>query len=242
METLKEFLKRPDIKRIRESDAQERYSVQFNRAPNRPIYTDPSCFYSPADGFIIYSAVVKPDEDIIKIKGVNYTVNGLLAEEIKEPCMVIGIFMTNLDVHVNRMPTDGFVWYEKMDAMKVNNLSMREVEKEILDGLKVDYSQMQYALYNERVKNRVYCHHIQQHYWLVQIADYEVDVICPYGDNGDFFTQGECFSKVMMGSQVDVIVPLKNKSLKFESLVHDNIGDHIEAGIDPIIQWDWRKK
>ena len=122
MEILKEFLHRSDIKKIHESDPTDRYTTLFNRAPNRPIYTDPSCFYSPADGFIIYSEVVKPDEDIINIKGVDYTVNGLLAKRIKEPCMVIGIFMTNLDVHVNRMPTDGFVWYDKMDAMKVNNL------------------------------------------------------------------------------------------------------------------------
>ena len=236
METLKEFLRRPDIKKIQASDPSERYFTQFNRDPNRPVYTDPDCFYSPADGFIIYSEVVKPDGDILNIKGVDYTVNCLLQEEIEEPCMVIGIFMTNLDVHVNRVPTDGFIWYDKMDALKINNLSMRETEKQILKGLNIDPSQMQYALYNERVKNKVYCHHVQQHYWMVQIADFEVDVICAYGDNGDFFTQGERFSVVRMGSQVDIIVPLINKQLEFESLVDDHIGDHVEGGVDSIIK------
>jgi phosphatidylserine decarboxylase len=238
MESLKEFINRPDIKEIRKGDIHELYSTQFNRDPNRPIYTDPSCFYAPADGFVVYSNVVKPKEDIIEIKGVDYTVNALLQEEIEQPCLVIGIFMTALDVHVNRIPTDGFVKYEKMDAIKVNNLSMREIEKKILKGLDLDYTQMQYALYNARTKNRVYCPRISQHYWLMQIADYEVDVICPYADQNEFFTQGERFSVVRMGSQVDVIIPLVNKKLKFESLV--DVLSHVEAGIDPIIRWEER--
>lgn len=235
MESLKEFMNRPDIKAMRKGDIHELYSTSFNRDPNRPIYTDSSCFYAPADGFVVYSEVVKPNEDVVKIKGVDYTVNALLQEEIEQPCLVIGIFMTALDVHVNRLPTDGFVKHEKMDAIKVNNLSMREIEKQILKGLKLDYNQMQYALYNARMKNRIYCPRISQHYWIVQIADYEVDVICPYADQNEFFTQGERFSVVRMGSQVDCIVPLINKKLKFEYLVDPLL--HVEGGIDQIIRW-----
>ena len=54
-------------------------------------------------------------------------------------------------------------------------------------------------------------------------------------DQNEFFTQGERFSVVRMGSQVDCIIPLVNKKLKFESLV--DVLSHVEAGVDPIIRW-----
>jgi len=237
METLKEFLARPDIKKIKRELPEKLYTTDFNRDPNRAIYHDESVFYSPADGFILYSNVVKPDEDIISVKGMDYTVNELMQEKIKERCMVIGIFMAYVDVHINRIPTNGWVKYEKLDSLKANELSMRTMENHILKEFEVKYDNIEYALYNMRVKNRIFCPWIQQHYWLIQIADFEVDVITHFGDQNDFYTQSERFSVVRMGSQVDLIIPLINKKLRFESLVDDKISWHVEGGVDALIRW-----
>jgi phosphatidylserine decarboxylase len=181
---------------------------------------------------------VSPDEDIIPIKGVNYTVNALMQEEVEaEKCLVISIFMSYLDVHINRMPTDGFLSWDKLDALKVANLSMREVEREIVSQLKVHCANIQYALYNERVKNRIFHSDINQPYYLIQIADYEVDVITHFGGKCQYYTQGERFSLIRMGSQVDLIIPFINPKIKFESLVESKILSHVEAGLDPLIRW-----
>jgi len=45
--------------------------------------------------------------------------------------------------------------------------------------------------------------------------------------------QGQRFSQVRYGSQVDLIVPLSSR-FEFEPVQND--GDHVEAGIDPVIR------
>jgi phosphatidylserine decarboxylase len=242
MKTLSEFLKQSDVQKVERANPEKLMESDFNRDPMRAIYHDPYCFYSPADGFILYSKVVAPDKDIIKVKGVDYTVNALLQEEIEDAkeCLIVSVFMSALDVHINRIPTDGFISHKHIDPLKVTNLSMREVEKQILEGLKIDYSTMKYALYNERVKNKIVCPKLNQHYWIVQIADYEVDVISHFGDSGQYYTQGERFSVVRMGSQCDLIIPFINKKLKFRSLVDDKAGYHVEAGIDSLVEIEGR--
>jgi phosphatidylserine decarboxylase len=238
MQTLKEFLADSKTKKIERANPQQLHDYDFNRDPNRPIYVDPSVFYSPADGFILYSKVVKPDEDIIDVKGVSYTINALMQEEVKaKECLIIGIFLTALDVHVCRIPTDGFIQHEKIDALKCANLSMRPVEKKILDELEIDHNDMTYALYNERVRNRIFFPAIDQPYYLIQIADFEVDIIAHFGHQGDFFTQGERFSVIRMGSQVDLIIPFTNPKVTFKSLVNDKLMAHVEAGLDPLVEW-----
>jgi phosphatidylserine decarboxylase len=93
---------------------------------------------------------------------------------------------------------------------------------------------LNYALYNERVKNRIYYPKLNQYYWLIQIADFEVDVIAHFSKPNEFYTQGERFATVRMGSQVDLIIPLINKKLIFEPLAQ--IHSHVEAGIDKLVR------
>src|SRR5947208_4203166 len=80
----------------------------FFRDPMRPTYSDLSYFFSPADGIIIYQQQVRPEEAIVEIKGKPYSLRDALREkEFKQECLVIGIFMTFYDVHVNRIPYPG---------------------------------------------------------------------------------------------------------------------------------------
>lgn len=244
MKTFTEFLEESEVKKVGRANPRQLMESNFNRDPLRPIYHDPDCFYSPADGFILYSNVVAPDKDIVKVKGVDYTINEILKEEVEsKECLIISVFMSCLDVHLNRMPTDGFLFHEHVDAMVVANQSMREIESQILKGIKkLDYDEMKYGTLNERVRNKVLSPKLCQHYWMVQIADYEVDVISHFGDSGQFFTQGERFSVVRMGSQCELIIPFVHKGIEFKSIVDDKIGWHVEAGIDSLVEIDQKHK
>jgi phosphatidylserine decarboxylase len=210
--------------------------MDFNRDPFRPVYFNPDVFLSPADGFVLYSKEVDPDEDIIDVKGGEYTVNTLLREEIKERCLIVGIFMTCIDPHVNRIPTNGFLSFEKLPCLKVTNLSMRPIERAIFDKMQINYNDCRYAFYNEAYKNTILAPRLDQKYYLVQIADFEVDVIAHFGGNNDFYTQAERFSVIKFGSQTDLIIPLEGKK-KFKSLIPDD-GEtyHVCAGVDAIVQ------
>jgi phosphatidylserine decarboxylase len=240
MMPIKKWLKQPEVIQRKNDGIKNMLYLHVNRDPNRAIYYNPEVFYSPADGFILYSNLVEPDEEIIEVKGGKYNVGALLGEEVDCTCLVIGIMMTLIDVHINRLPTNGFVTYQKLPPLKVANLSMRPVEKKILEEMQFNTSDessntlLEYVLYNERVKNRVFVPAFNQHYWIVQIADFEVDVICPFGDQNSFYTQGERFSLVRMGSQVDLIVPFISGA--FESLVEDKTLWHVQAGKDVLIR------
>jgi len=236
MDKLSDFLTHPEVKEQLAKPTSELLTMDFNRDPFRAIYYSKDHMLSPADGFVIYSKEVNPKEDIIEVKGGDYTVNTLLREEIKERCLVIGIFMTCIDPHINRIPTNGYLTHEKLPCLKVTNLSMRPVERAILDQMKLDYNVMRYAFYNEAYKNKVVCPWLDQFYWIVQIADFEVDVIAHFGGRNNYYTQAERFSVIKFGSQCDVIIPLEGKK-KFKSLIPDT-GEifHVQAGIDKIVE------
>src|SRR5688572_1564618 len=111
----------------------------FFRDPARAVVTDPGYFFSPADGVVLYQRRVSPDEPLVELKGRNFT----LREAMREPdyaheSLVIGIFMTYYDVHVNRVPYGGRVCYRELDPLDTYNYPMLSVELELLDELRVD--------------------------------------------------------------------------------------------------------
>src|ERR1043166_3305095 len=153
----------------------------FFRDPIRPIYSDPSYFFSPADGIILYQRAVRPDECIVEIKGQAHS----LREAMRDPhygaqSLVIGIFMTFFDVHVNRIPYPGRLSYRELDPIDTYNHPMLEVEKSILEDLRISTDSLEYLRHNQRVVNRIYSTQLGQPYYLLQIADYDVDCIAPF--------------------------------------------------------------
>jgi len=82
--------------------------------------------------------------------------------------------------------------------------------------------------------NRIYSSELGLSYYVLQVADYDVDCITPFDlKQNQAAAQGERFSMIRYGSQVDLIVPLSSR-LDFTTL--QNTGDHVEAGIDPLIK------
>ena len=105
--TLEEWLE-TDVKPLEDKSISWLSQFHFFRDPMRPSYSDLSYFFSPADGIIIYQKRVQPDEPIVEIKGKPYSLQDSLRDKsYKSESLVIGIFMTFFDVHVNRVPYPG---------------------------------------------------------------------------------------------------------------------------------------
>lgn len=231
MITLKEWLNREDIKKIREKSPSELSQYDFFRDPIRPFYIANDYAYSPADGTISYINVVRLGEKIINIKGQTFTIEDLLQNEIKniedKRFVVIGIFMCQYDVHINRMPTKGFLRIKKLPPIRTNNLSMTPFEETVFDK-KPDKNRMEWLFWNERVLAIINSKYGK--YYIVLIADREVDSIYIWKKK-NILTQCERFGEVRFGSEVDIIFPA-SKVEKILCKLHY----HVEAGIDRILK------
>ena len=105
----------------------------FFRDPMRPNYIDYQHFYSPADGVILYQKIIEDVKDpIVEIKGRNYTLPEVIGDKnYNKPSLVIGIFMTFYDVHINRIPYSGVLNFKPLDPIESVNKPMLAVEKDI---------------------------------------------------------------------------------------------------------------
>ena len=207
----------------------------FFRDPSRPVYSNSKYFYSPADGIILYQNVVEPDEPIVQIKGKNYSLRDSMRDEFyDQKSLVIGIFMSFYDVHVNRVPYAGRISYRELEPIDTYNYPMLDIEKGLIEDLHIDIDSLTYLHNNQRVINRIYSSALRQHYYLLQVADYDVDSITPFNlKQNQPFAQNQRFSQIRYGSQVDLIVPL-SADVDFEPLLETGV--HVQAGIDPLIR------
>ena len=228
--TIEQWLKE-DVNPLKDADPDTMYSVLFFRDPNRPIFCDVDFAFSQADGIIIDQKVVKPDEKIAEVKGVQYTPQKLLDDDsFDKEALVISIFMSQWDVHVNRLPTNGVLYYKKVDPLQTLNIPMLFEERDIMKG-RINYAHMGYPTKNGRMVNTII--NGSYTYYLVQIADSDVNVICPFDtDQGNHYFQNERFSVVRYGSQVSLILPLAD-CFDFEPL--EKVSRHVEAGLDKLV-------
>lgn len=231
MKTISQWKKSKEYKRISKCSEKELFYKDFFRNPFRAIRYDPDVFLSPADGVVVYNKIIKPNEPFINIKGNSFSLNEVMISNLNTPCLVIGIFMTIYDIHINRMPTDGFLTTSRLEPLQINNLSMRAIESAIINETPIKSDDMEYILYNERVVNRIYYPKFNQEYFIIQIADAEVNAISSFVANKSFLNQGKIFSFIHLGSQTDIIIPItKNKIV---SLL-PSYPVHVEAGVDRI--------
>jgi phosphatidylserine decarboxylase len=65
----------------------------------------------------------------------NYTVQDVLGDKnFNQPSLVIGIFMSFYDVHINRIPYSGILQYKGLDPIESTNKPMLAIEKDILNA------------------------------------------------------------------------------------------------------------
>jgi phosphatidylserine decarboxylase len=207
----------------------------FFRDPIRPIYSNTSYFFAPADGIVLYQTTVEPDEGIVDIKGKPYSLRDAMRDNtFDKKSLVIGIFMTFYDVHVNRIPYPGRLSYKELDPIDTYNYPMLDVEKSLVAEIQVKTNNADYLHNNQRMLNRVYAPDLKQHYYVLQVADYDVDSITPFQlKQNQPCAQNQRFSQIRYGSQVDLIVPLSDR-YEFIPVIEDSV--HVEAGIDTVIK------
>lgn len=162
------------------------FCLYFFRDPERIPPAGDRLVVSPADGRVL--AVVQEREDRI----------------LHAPTTRISIFMSPLDVHVNRNPVSGTV---ETTAHTAGKFRAAFADKASLD--------------NER--NAVVVHAGGRQYLMVQIAGALARrIVCNVGP-GDHVRRGERFGMIMFGSRVDFFLPPDVKPVV-------KPGDRVKAG------------
>ena len=130
--------------------------------------------------FYIKNMLQNATDPVVEIKGVDYTLQDVLGNKFyNQPSLVIGIFMSFYDVHINRIPYPGILQYRGLDPIESTNKPMLATEKDILN-MAINPNNMEYLKYNERMLNKIYSPQLDYTYFLVQIADEDVNVIAPF--------------------------------------------------------------
>jgi len=224
-----------DVKHAKRKGIQKLSTEYFFRDPTRPNIIDNELFYTPADGIILYQTSISDcNSKILEIKGINYTLKEILADpEYNEPCLIIGIFMTFYDVHVNRVPYSGLLSYESVDAIQSYNMPMLATEKDILKN-NINPNNLVWLQNNERMINTIYSPQLDYTYYVVQIADEDVDVIMPFSlDQNEPYNQNERFSFIRWGSMCELVLPLDSR-YNFELLQSTHF--HVEGCYDALVK------
>ncbi len=168
------------------------FLVYFFRDPNRQTEENDKIIYSPADG------------EVIEIQEVNED------KFLKAQAVVIKIFMTPLDVHVQRAPVKGridYLEYKKGKFMPANLDKASEENEQNLIGIE-----------NTEVKILV-----------KQIAGILARRIVWWVNMQQGVSQGERLGMIKLGSQVDIYVPL-NVDVKVK------VKDKVKAGLSIIAE------
>ena len=145
-----------EVQPIRDKSVRRLSEEHFFRDPVRPVFAADTHFFSPADGILLYQQTVKPDEAILDIKGKSYSLrNAMRDDSYSRESLVIGIFMTFFDVHINRIPFPGRLSYRELEPLHTYNWPMLGVEKSLLTDLSLDMSSAGYLHNNQRMLNKV---------------------------------------------------------------------------------------
>lgn len=173
-------------------------TLAFFRDPNRNTLQNENLLFSPADGTIV---------DISTVEQSDY---------IAEPAILISIFLSIFNVHINRAPCNVKVenikykkgWYKNAR----NPLAGKVNESNILSLVRIDHP-----------KNRLIVRQISG-----AIARRIVCSATP----GQRLKSGEKFGMIKFGSKTEIYVPLCGN---LQPLV--KIGDKVKAGLTPIAKY-----
>ncbi len=169
------------------------FAVSFFRDPERKLPADPTVLVSPADGTVA---------DIVELPR---------TELLAEPCIRVGIFLSVLNVHVNRCP-----WSAKVVALK-------HQPGQFLDARHPDVSKL-----NEAQEIRL---EAEFPFVVRQVAGLIARrIVCPL-TVGDALTRGQRMGMIKFGSRTELIVPLR---LKPDVLV--KVGDKVSGTSTPLVR------
>ena len=170
------------------------FLLNFYRDPERKIPSGNN-IVSPADGKIIRILKVKSGK--VKVsKGFFGSVESL-AKDVARECYFISIFMSPLDVHINRAPIDGKI----ISIRHENGRFFSAYKKSSLQNEKNEI-----LFFNKKIgKIKV-----------IQIAGFLARrIICSVKKN-EKVNKGQKIGKIVLGSQVTLILPSKKINLRIK--------------------------
>jgi phosphatidylserine decarboxylase len=147
------------------------FTLNFFRDPDRVPPEEENVIISPADGRVLF--VKEVDADCY----------------VQDKAVQISIFMSPLNVHVNRIPITGIVEYVKYH--KGEYLVAYDDKASKLN------ERNEIGINNEKFGKVFFS----------QIAGFVARIIVYYIKNGDRVKTGERFGMIKFGSRVDVVVP-----------------------------------
>lgn len=207
--------------------------VWFFRNPSRTAPAEPG-LVSPADGTVVYVRKAAPGEDVVVIKqGLRATVKDITREDDGEPKLVIGIFMSPLDVHYNRAPLSGTIDFIRRHAAIGANAYMSAMHWRTLLNLAPHYAGSVHIVQNERAVTRFVADYNGKPFpfYVVQIGARTVNGIDSYYGEGERVERGATFGMIRIGSQVDLVVPWRDG---LQARVQP--GDKVVAGETILVQ------
>lgn len=233
------------IEEVEGQGLQKVFENSFQRDPEIPIFYSQEYFLTPASGTIFNQKIVGSKNELLNIKGKEYTLKEMFGKsnfnwDTTNKYMVSQTFLTFLDIHHCRMPTDGFVKFERLNALLTRNKSMVNFEYDILDRY-YNPDNAEYQFYNERVVVEVTNPQLDLKYYMVLLGDLDVNVISMVKEQNSFYRQGEKFAYIRRGSQCDLIIPL-TKYLIFKPSFNFDVSKekmHVEAGADVLVNLDF---
>lgn len=185
------------------------FLVNFYRDPERRIPRGNN-IVSPADGIII--RIVRTDKSRIRIeKGLLGKIDAL-AEDVAKECHVVSIFMNPFDVHVNRAPIEGIV--ESAKHSKGRFFAAYDMEKSLMN-------ENNEIIIRNRSAGRIK---------VIQIAGFLARRIICSVKRGEKVNKGQRIGKIVLGSQVTMIMDSRKCTLKARK------GQKVKAGVSIIAE------
>ncbi len=172
------------------------FLLNFYRDPERKIPKGNN-IVSPADGKIIRILKVKSNKANNKIKISKGLLGKIetLTQDIAKECYVISIFMSPFNVHINRAPADGKI------------ISVRHEKGKFFAAFNLEKSLM-----NEKneiaIENRII-----GKIKVIQIAGFLARRVICNVKKDEKVNKGQRIGKIVLGSQVSLILPAKNVSI-----------------------------
>jgi len=177
------------------------FVLNFYRDPKRKIPKG-SNIVAPADGKVI--SIINTSKAKVQLKKGLFGKIKTLTNDIAKECYVVSIFMSPLDVHINRAPIQGKVTSVK--HTKGSFFKAYDFEKSLSN------EKNEIIIQNKKLKIKV-----------IQIAGFFARRIYCYAKSGQKLNKGQKIGMIALGSQTILVMPNKFK-LKIK------LNEHVKAG------------
>ncbi|MGE3317188.1 MAG: phosphatidylserine decarboxylase family protein [Planctomycetaceae bacterium] len=173
--------------------------VWFFRNPKRPIPTEPGLVVSPADGKVVLIEEIEYDEFI------------------GGPAVLIGIFLSIFNVHINRSPSAGRV------------IGLRYKPGKYLNALRPES-----ARENEQLAVRMECEENPNRRMIIRQITGAIArrIVCRLKP-GDSMQRGDIFGMIKLGSRTELVIP-REPGLA----IHTKVGEKVKAGASVLAAYE----